>query len=151
MGRSTHLSRPDVAPHPNRSPLNTHRLEKTRGHKDSWYLYIPDDELPKGEIVTCEMPRGSVLLMNQLTPHRSTENYSDSVRWSIDLRWQRPDEPSGFEGIKDCILMRTADDPSYRPDWQTWAKQNRIADAMLETPPDEFAAAVSGPWMERWR
>ena len=127
-----------------------HRLEKSRGHKDSWYLYIPDEELPEGEIVTCEMPRGSVLLMNQLLPHRSTENYSDSVRWSIDLRWQRPNEPSGFEGIKDCILMRTGGDPDYHPDWQSWAKQNRIADAMPATPRDEFATAVTGPWMERW-
>jgi hypothetical protein len=127
-----------------------HRLENTRGHKDSWYLYIPEEELPEGERVTCEMKRGSVLLINQLIPHRSTENRSDRVRWSIDLRWQRPEEPSGFEGIKDCILMRTARDPDYRPDWENWGKQNRIADAMLETPKEEFSTRVSGPWMQRW-
>lgn len=128
-----------------------HRLENTRGHSASWYLYIPDDELPEGEIVTCEMPKGSVLLLNQLVPHRSTENLSDSVRWSIDLRWQRPDEPSGFEGIKDCILMRTARDPNHVIDWAGWAAQNRIADAMLEMPKEEFDTTVSGPWMERWK
>ena len=94
-----------------------HRLENTRGHKDSWYLYIPDEELPSGEIVTCEMPPGSLLLFSQLLPHRSTENTSDSVRWSIDLRWQRPEALSGFEGIKDPILMRTARDPDYQIDW----------------------------------
>ncbi|MCW3052462.1 MAG: phytanoyl-CoA dioxygenase protein 1 isoform [Chthonomonadales bacterium] len=131
--------------------LGRHHLESTRGHKDSWYLYLPDEELPEGEIVTCEMPRGSVLLFNQLLPHRSTENLSDSVRWSLDLRWQRPDEPSGFEGVKDCILMRTAHDPNYRPDWEAWSRQNRITDAMLDTPQDEFDATVSGPWMERWK
>lgn len=128
-----------------------HRLENTVGHKGSWYLYIPEDELPEGEIVTCEMPKGSVLLINQLIPHRSTENFSNHVRWSIDLRWQRPDEPSGFEGIKDCILMRTARDPNYRIDWSAWAKQNRIADAMLEQPKAEFDTTVSGPWMQRWQ
>jgi hypothetical protein len=57
-----------------------HRLENTRGHKRSWYLYIPEEELPEGEIVTCEMPRGSVLLFNQLLPHRSTENLSCSPK-----------------------------------------------------------------------
>jgi len=128
-----------------------HHLENTRGHRSSWYLYIPEEELPEGEIVTCEMPRGSVLLLNQLTPHRSTENLSDRVRWSVDLRWQRPDEPSGFEGIKDCILMRTARDPRFRTDWEGWAKQNRIVDALLEAPQDEFDTTVSGPWMERWK
>lgn len=127
-----------------------HQLENTRGHSSSWYLYIPDEELPEGEIVTCEMPKGSVLLLNQLIPHRSTENLSNKVRWSIDLRWQRPDAPSGFEGIKDCILMRTARDPQHRPNWAEWAAQNRIADAMLETPKDPFDTSVSGPWMQRW-
>ena len=74
-----------------------HRPERTRGHEKSWYLYIADEDLPAGEIVTCEMPLGSLLLINQLIPHRSTENLSDKIRWSVDLRWQRPDEPSGFE------------------------------------------------------
>jgi hypothetical protein len=69
----------------------------------------------------------------------------------VDLRWQRPDEPSGFEGIKDCILMRTARDPHYRTDWEGWARQNRITDAFLETPKDAFDTTVSGPWMERWK
>ncbi len=128
-----------------------HRLENTRGHRSSWYLYIPDEQLPAGEVVTCEMPKGSLLLLNQLIPHRSTENFSNIVRWSIDLRWQRPKESSGFEGIKDCILMRTACDPNYRSDWSGWATQNRIADAMLETPEEAFDTTVSGPWMERWK
>ena len=66
---------------------------------------------------------GSLLLINQLIPHRSTENYSDKIRWSVDLRWQRPNEPSGFEQVKECILMRTARDPSYRIDWTRWAKR----------------------------
>ena len=131
-----------------------HRLENKIGNKASWYLYIAEEDLPAGEVVTCEMPVGSVLLLNQLIPHRSTENLSPHVRWSIDLRWQRPNEPSGFEGIKDCILMRTAKDPAYRIDCTAWAQQNRIADALLEGPApqkDAFDAMVSGPWMERWQ
>ena len=66
-----------------------HRLERTRGHAKSWYLCIADEDLPAGEVVTCEMPIGSLLLINQLIPHRSTENYSDKIRWSVDLRWRR--------------------------------------------------------------
>ena len=71
--------------------------------------------------MTCNMPMGSVLLFNQLLPHRSTENFSDRIRWSVDLRWQRPGEKSGMEGIKSPILMRTASDPGYQINWSEWA------------------------------
>jgi ectoine hydroxylase-related dioxygenase (phytanoyl-CoA dioxygenase family) len=131
-----------------------HRLENSRGHKASWYLYIDERDLPEGEVVTCNMKMGDVLLLNNLIPHRSTENLSDKIRWSIDLRWQRPGERSGFEGIKDCILMRTKRDASYQPDWESWSKQNRIADAMLDKEQRkdaDFNTSVSGPWMERWK
>jgi hypothetical protein len=129
-----------------------HRPQNTVGDKRSWYLYIDEQDVPKGEIVTCEMKLGSFLLLNQVMPHRSTENHSDVIRWSVDLRWQRPDEPSGFEGIKDPILMRTAADRAKVADWSAWAAQNRIAAALLDGPPrDEFDTTVSGPWMERWR
>ncbi len=131
-----------------------HHLESQVRSKASWYLYIAEEDLPEGEVVTCEMPVGSVLFINQLIPHRSTENLSKHVRWSVDLRWQRPDQASGFEGIKDCILMRTEGKPHCDIEWTQWAKQNRIADAMLDTAEpqsDEFNSMVSGPWMERWQ
>jgi hypothetical protein len=127
-----------------------HRPERTRGDERSWYLMIADEDLPAGEVVTCKMPMGSLLLINQLIPHRSTENLSDKIRWSVDLRWQRPGEPSGFEAVKECILMRTARDPNYRIDWTAWAKKNRIADAMDQKPTAPFDATVTGPWLHRW-
>ena len=127
-----------------------HRPEKTRGHEKSWYLCIADEDLPEGEVVTCEMPMGSMLLINQLIPHRSTENLSQKIRWSVDLRWQRPGEPSGFEKVKECILMRTAQDPGYQIDWAAWGKKNRIADAMDRKAADPFDSTVTGPWLRRW-
>jgi hypothetical protein len=127
-----------------------HRPERSRGHEKSWYLYIADEDLPAGEVVTCEMPMGSLLLINQLIPHRSTENFSKGIRWSVDLRWQRPDEPSGFEKVKECILMRTATDPNYRIDWIAWARKNRVAEAMDRKSADPFDATVTGPWLHRW-
>jgi len=127
-----------------------HHPERLHGHSDSWYLVIDQADLPSGEVVTCEMAKGSILLINQLIPHRSTENLSDIIRWSVDLRWQRPGQPSGFEGIKDCILMRTASDPDYQIDWSEWARQNRIADAMDQPRRDDLDTSVTGPWLKRW-
>lgn len=131
-----------------------HVPENASGHPASWYLVLPEDELPDGERVTCTMKKGSLLLLNQLIPHRSTENLSDTIRWSIDLRWQRPGEVSGFEGIKDVIPMRSAD-PEFTFDWGDWRNQNRIEDALLDTDKqkaavDPFNTMVSGPWLERW-
>jgi hypothetical protein len=130
-----------------------HHLESSRGHRASWYLYIEDRDIQSLglEVVTCEMKKGSFLLFNQMIPHRSTENHSNTIRWSVDLRWQRPGEPSGFESIKACIPMRRARQRDYKIDWSKWATQNRIADAMKDAKlDDEFSTTVMGPWLERW-
>jgi hypothetical protein len=69
------------------------------------------------DVVTCEVPLGGVLLLNNCIPHRSLENYSDKTRWSLDLRWQDPRKSAGFYNLKEPILMRKADDPNYKIDW----------------------------------
>lgn len=61
----------------------------------TWYVELPTDEMEKSlnipvndkTVVTCEVPFGSVLFLNNLIPHRSLENYSKNIRWSLDLRW----------------------------------------------------------------
>lgn len=69
------------------------------------------------KIVTCEVPFGGMLLLNNCIPHRSLENYSNKTRWSIDLRWQDPKKPTGFYNLKKPVLMRKANDPNYQIDW----------------------------------
>jgi hypothetical protein len=59
------------------------------------YLWIPDEELPMGvEQVCVPVPKGGVLLMSNRTPHVSYENRTDSVRWSMDLRYQSASLPT---------------------------------------------------------
>ena len=133
-----------------------HQLERELGKTDSWYLYVRDEDLPPGDIVTCEMKKGGVLLMNNLIPHRSTENHSDIIRWSIDLRWQRPNEVSGFDDVKPCILMRSASKPFHEIDWETWAKTSRQfkerEDGVIKAEEEfVFDSKVTGPWLDRWR
>lgn len=138
----------------------------------TWYVDLPESEMQnvlgcdlKKDIVTCEVPLGSALFLNNLIPHRSLDNKSSSIRWSVDLRWQRPSEPSGFEGIKDMIIMAKKGEPSFRPDWKAWAADSRtekqseavdgparvaVAEAQKESG-DEFDTTIAGPWMNRWR
>ena len=51
-------------------------------------------------------------------------NTSDSIRWSLDLRWQRADEPVGFYGVKDGLLLRS-EDKNYKIDWTEWSTTDR--------------------------
>jgi len=62
--------------------------------KGARYYHIPDEVLPAGEVVTVPVKKGGVLLMTNRTPHRSIENNSDVVRWSVDLRYQSADLPT---------------------------------------------------------
>ena len=44
-------------------------------------------------------------------PLKSLNNLSDDVRWSLDLRWQRSDQPVGFYGLKEGVVMRSSAGP----------------------------------------
>ena len=130
-----------------------HKLEKKAGVKDSWYLYIEDKNIPVEDVITCEMKVGSVLFLHQLTPHRSLENYSDNVRWSVDLRFQNPNDEAGFHtGLVDPIIMRKADEPSYRPNWESWFKGYEAEHIKFRgrSDKDEFDSTLEGAWLERW-
>ena len=143
-----------------------HRAGKTATHTccagGTWYVDLAEEEMEKTlgvnmktDVVTCEVPLGGVLFLNNCIPHRSLENFSDKVRWSLDLRWQRPDESNGFHGLKDCILMRSADNPNYVIDWEGFAALDRNKlqmgfDATEEEKSNAFDTAIHGPWMNRW-
>lgn len=117
----------------------------------SWYLEIDPADLPAGEMVTVPVPFGSVLLLNQLIPHRSTENRSQRIRWSVDLRWQRPSEPTGMDQVAPPVVMRSAN-PRAVIDWSNYLGHNRAErlPGLQVTDPAAAATAIRGPWMDRW-
>ena len=99
------------------------------------------------------MKVGSVLFLHQLIPHRSLENFSEDVRWSVDLRFQNPKDEAGFHtGLVDPIIMRKADDPSYTADWDSWFKgyESEHTKFRGRTDKDEFDSIIEGSWLERW-
>ncbi len=49
------------------------------------------------------VPLGGVLFMTNLTPHRSLENRTDVVRWSIDLRYQSADLPNNVDRMPEAF------------------------------------------------
>ena len=60
------------------------------------YLEILEEDLPGERVVPTPVDRGGVVLLTNRTPHRSTPNRSDVIRWSIDIRYQSADLPTNF-------------------------------------------------------
>ena len=129
-----------------------HRLHRTVSDSRSSFLYIDEADLPAGEIVTCEVKFGSVIFLNQLIPHRSLENHSDAVRWSVDFRFQDPNLPTGQEGVVDPIVLRVAGHSEFEPDWEGWlaAYRNQHDTYRGKSKTDEFDPAYEGDWLKRW-
>ncbi|XP_065179865.1 uncharacterized protein LOC135810300 [Sycon ciliatum] len=140
-----------------------HRSGVTAKHTccagDTWYVQCDMNDMEhtlgvnESDVVTCEMPRGGVLFMNNAIPHRSTENLSEAIRWSLDLRWQDPAKPHGFHNLKDPVTMRLANQPGYQMDWTTFAGIDRTKlqlEQASEEAQDYFETTIAGPWMERW-
>ena len=126
---------------------------------NTWYVDLAEEEMVKTlgvnmekDVVTCEVPLGGVLFISNCVPHRSLENYSDKIRWSLDLRWQDPAKPTGYEGVKDCLLLRSSKDPNYSPDWNRFASEdrNKLQKDVLGIGEDELDTTIHGQWMTRW-
>ncbi|XP_074649271.1 uncharacterized protein LOC141904564 [Tubulanus polymorphus] len=122
----------------------------------TWYVTLSEEEMEKTlgvdlkkDIITVPVPYGGLLMFSNVLPHQSLPNISDEIRWSIDLRWQRPDHPYGFYGVKDGILMRTSADPDYKIDWTKFDGVNRNKAHIIEEH-DDYDTTVTGPWMDRW-
>ncbi|MEZ5413985.1 MAG: phytanoyl-CoA dioxygenase family protein [Opitutaceae bacterium] len=60
------------------------------------FLVIKDENLPDDprRAITAACPKGGVVFMTNRTPHCSTPNYSDHIRWSADLRYQSAEVPN---------------------------------------------------------
>lgn len=123
----------------------------------TWYVEIPDEEMVnklqvdlEKDLVVCEVPHGGVLFLNNAIPHKSLQNFSDQIRYSLDLRWQRPDKENGFYGMRESVLMRTSKDPSYQIDWSAMDAPAAYKWQMDETEDDKLSPIVVGPWMHRW-
>ncbi|MCC6415355.1 MAG: phytanoyl-CoA dioxygenase family protein, partial [Opitutaceae bacterium] len=80
-----------ILPRTHQGKVATHHTGGNAG-----FLVINDEDLPDDprHAITAKCPRGGVVFMTNRTPHCSTPNYSDHIRWSIDLRYQSAEAPN---------------------------------------------------------
>lgn len=102
-----------------KAPLINHVLGLGPGRN---FKGIVDDALPDGEQVQCPVPLGGVLLIQHKTIHRSVPNYSDHVRWSLDLRYSDPRMPTGRDGVPGFIARSKAQPTSVANNLTDWLK-----------------------------
>ncbi len=86
----------------------THQGQVARHHTggNAGFLVIMDDDLPApiANAAPVPVPLGGALLLTNLTPHCSTPNETDTIRWSVDLRYQSADVPNNIGAdLKDLV------------------------------------------------
>ncbi len=83
---------------------------------------IAPEAMPQTAPIPLECRRGDVVLMSRFTPHRSTPNYSDQCRWSLDLRYQPTGQPTGRTGHPDFVARSRRAPSSELTDHETWCR-----------------------------
>ena len=100
----------EILPRTHRRQVATHH---PGGHAD--FRVIKDEHRPADprHAITSACPRGGVVFMTNRTPHCSTPNYSDHVRWSIDLRYQSAEVPNNVAAMPKKIDAIGKADPAF--------------------------------------
>ena len=79
--------------------------------------------MPERKPCIAECPKGGVIFMSKYTPHSSSDNMADTVRWSLDLRYQPTGEPTGRPFWPSFITHSKADPMSIHRDYEDWKFQ----------------------------
>lgn len=110
-----------------------------RVHQWTHTYLIGEEELPPGERKPLETEAGGIAVFHPYLCHVSGENRSEGVRWTTDLRYQDPSQPTGHPYLSGFIA-RSRSNPASElayPEWVT----------MWET---ALADDSPKPQVERW-
>ena len=106
-----------ILPRAHRNGLVQHHIKQGLG------TVIIDEEMPQTESLTLPMDKGDVLLMDKQTPHRSTPNNADTVRWSMDLRYQETGTPTGRPFHPDFVARSRSNPASELRVYDEWCRR----------------------------
>ena len=102
-----------ILPRTHRGPVVPHHHGGNAG-----FLVIQDENLPDDprHAITAACPRGGVVFMTNRTPHCSTPNHADHVRWSIDLRYQSAEVPNNVAALPGAVDTAGQADAAFYED-----------------------------------
>ena len=67
--------------------------------------------------------KGGIIFMHRYTPHRSTPNYTDTVRWSLDLRYQPTGQPTGRPFHPEFVARSRKNPDTVLTDHAEWSRR----------------------------
>ena len=109
-------------------------LEVIRGSHRSERLPFEDSPenivpgaIPDGEQVSCPIPRGGVLLLQHTTVHRSAPNFSDHIRWSLDIRYSDWRKPTGRDDVPGFIARSRSHPEKVATGHEAWQRLFELA------------------------
>lgn len=94
-----------------------------RTHQAEGGTTIRPDLLPDMPARPVPVKKGGVVFMSRHTPHRSTPNYTDGVRWSLDLRYQPTGQPTGRPFHPEFVARSRAHPESALTDHAEWSRR----------------------------
>jgi phytanoyl-CoA hydroxylase len=84
---------------------------------------IRRDLLPEIAPMPVPVKKGGVIFMHRYTPHRSTPNYTDTVRWSLDLRYQPSGTPTGRPFHPEFVARSRSHSETVLTDHAAWSQR----------------------------
>lgn len=105
-----------IVPRAHRTGLRRHETYPSTG------TTIVAQDMPSQEPLALPMRKGSVLFLHKQTPHCSTPNRSNGVRWSADLRYQETGTPTGRPFRPEFVVRSRSNPDSVLTDHGTWCR-----------------------------
>lgn len=106
-----------------------------------------------GGAVDVAMRRGDLLVFKSLIPHCGLPNDSGRIRWSIELRFQTSDTPTG-RNAHPSVRVRSKDPRKLQTDYGEWCGRWEAALSLMKGwPHEKVVAAINGAteWAELWQ
>jgi ectoine hydroxylase-related dioxygenase (phytanoyl-CoA dioxygenase family) len=91
-------------------------------HQGEGGTMIVPELMPDEKPVTGEIRKGGVIIMNKYTPHRGTNNVSDKIRWSLDLRYHKTGAASGRSHHPSFVVRSRSNPNSVLRDHAEWSR-----------------------------
>jgi phytanoyl-CoA hydroxylase len=92
-------------------------------HQAEGETTIRPDLFPQMEPRAVPVRKGGIIFMHRYTPHRSTPNYSDHSRWSMDLRFQPTGQPTGRPFHPEFVVRSRKHPETVRKDFAEWKRR----------------------------
>jgi hypothetical protein len=91
---------------------------------------IKEEVMPAVAPMPVPVKKGGAVFMHKCTPHRSTPNFTDGVRWSLDLRYQPTGQPTGRAWWPEFVARSKTRPESVLTDYDLWRDrwQQALAD-----------------------